>query len=264
MSDAKDYVLDSGIECERLDRQGQVQGFENVLRHFDLRPGMKILDAGSGSGWVSRNLALAHPEVEIVGADYNPDYVAYAKAKAGAAGLSNLSYEVADIQHLPFEDGAFDLVWCQFVLFFVPDAQATVNEFARVARRGGQVKVAIHQRTMLDNHPVEPEVQEDLEELVEAILSGWRVNRLPEMFRSAGLDRIDLDISTDRIYTMIGRASDDQIRNVREVLSKPIATFTDIFGSEEAGEEFLENLLAYLRRDDTSTITPYYVFTATA
>ena len=264
MSDGKDYVLDSEIECERLDRQGKVQGFENVLRHFDIRPGMKILDAGSGSGWVSRNLARAHPEVEIVGADYNPGYVAYANTKARAAGLPNLSYEVADIQRLPFDDGAFDLVWSQFVLFFVPDAQAAVDEFARVARPGGLVKVAIHERTMLDNYPIEPEVQEGLEKLVETILSGWRINRIPELFRSAGLHQIDLEIATDRIYTMIGRASDAQIRNVREVLSKPVAAFADIFGGGKAAEDFLENWLAYLRREDTSTITPYYVFTATA
>ena len=256
---AEDYILDSDIECERLDRQGLLHGPENVLRHFGDMRGKTILDAGSGSGWVTRLLAQTFPDAEIIGMDINPRYVDYARREAADLGLDNVSYLVGDLQDIPLEAGCVDAVWSQFVIYFVPDRQAAVNEFRRVTRPGGRVMVAVHDHPLRKNHPEDPELQPLIDRLVTEALPGWRSMAMPDMFCSAGLSEVGLDISVDSIYSAVGTASAAQTRNVREVLAGPISARSEIFGSESDAAKFLENLIRYLERDDTSTITTYWL-----
>ena len=256
---AEDYILDSDIECERLDRQGLLHGPENVLRHFGDMRGKTILDAGSGSGWVTRLLAVTFPDAEIIGMDINPRYVDYARREAADLGLDNVSYLVGDLQDIPLEAGCVDAVWSQFVIYFVPDRQAAVNEFRRVTRPKGRVMVAVHDRTLCNNQPEDPELQPLIDRLISEAIPGWRSMALPDILRRAGLSEIDLDISVDKTFSMIGPASAAQARNVREVLAGPISARAEIFGSESDASEFLENLVRYLERDDTSTITTYWL-----
>ena len=62
-------------------------------------------------------------------------------AGAGAAGAGGVAREVewrqADAMKLPFEDGAFDAVVCQFAVMFFPDKAAAFSEARRVLRSGG-------------------------------------------------------------------------------------------------------------------------------
>jgi SAM-dependent methyltransferase len=59
----------------------------------------------------------------------------FARQKRGA--LSNVTFQQADAQSLPFGDHAFDAVVCQFGLMFFPDKARAMAEFARVLRPGG-------------------------------------------------------------------------------------------------------------------------------
>ena len=73
------YVLDTDVECDRLERQALLQAPECVLKHTNVGPGMRVLDAGTGSGAVARLLAQSFPQAEIVGMDIHPQYVEYAQ-----------------------------------------------------------------------------------------------------------------------------------------------------------------------------------------
>jgi len=263
MSAASNYILDSAIECERLDRQGLLQGSETILRHFDCLDGKRILDAGSGSGWTSRLLAQRFPNAEVVGIDVHPGYVDYARRKAQELGLSNVHYFVGDLQDMELTSGSFDVVWSQFVLYFIPDASAAMKEFRRVAKVGGKVSVALHGDPLQQNHPEDPSLQPLIERLVAESIPGYQAKALPELFSKTGLVDINLDIRTDPIYTTIGKAKPEQTRNIREVLAGPISKLTHIFGSKEKGSAFLEDLIAYFEREDTSAITTYWVTTGT-
>ncbi len=135
---AEKYVLDRTPEIARLEKQAALIGHDRVLEHLDVAGGQSVLDAGSGSGWVSRLIARENPDAKVTGIDFTPDFVDYSKLSAEREGLANLDFTLGDVCEMPFEDGSFDLVWSQLVLFFVPTPEKAVSEFARVLRPGGK------------------------------------------------------------------------------------------------------------------------------
>jgi ubiquinone/menaquinone biosynthesis C-methylase UbiE len=109
MSDEK-YSLSYDGECDRLERQSLLFGHDRGLDMVAPTPGMRLLDAGCGSGWLSRLIARRMPDCEVVGVDINPDYVAYATKKAQDDGLENLSCRVGAVGDLSFDAESFDTV----------------------------------------------------------------------------------------------------------------------------------------------------------
>ena len=104
-----------------------------------VRPGLDVLDAGSGLGGPSRYLAGTHG-CSVVGLDLARSFVAVAELLAGRAGLGDrVTYRVGDLTKLPFGDGSFDLVWTQHVVMNIRDREQVYREFRRVLRPDGRL-----------------------------------------------------------------------------------------------------------------------------
>jgi SAM-dependent methyltransferase len=259
-----DYVFDGAFECERLERQALLQGIEGQLRHFHVPAGARVLDAGCGSGVMSRLLASHHPESEVVGVDQNPRYVSFATERAAPEGLANLSFESADIRKLPFETASFDVVCSQNVLFYIADQQAALQEFRRVLKPGGQLVISLRHQTLLTNVPEDPALQRRLERVIYSLADILLARRLPLMYRDAGFEDVTVDIETDHIYTAIGSIDRERRRNVAELMGAAMTRIADLLGGQIQAEAFLADLLAYLDRPDTCTYTTLWVVSGTA
>ncbi|MEO8842977.1 MAG: L-histidine N(alpha)-methyltransferase [Kofleriaceae bacterium] len=95
----------------------------------------RLLEIAAGTGRVTRHLLAALPaESELVATDLNPPMLDEARRRLTDP---RLRWQPADAQALPFDDGAFDVVACQFGLMFVPDKPLALREMRRVVRRGG-------------------------------------------------------------------------------------------------------------------------------
>jgi SAM-dependent methyltransferase len=95
----------------------------------------RVLETAAGTGVVTRALARALPvTTEIVATDLNPPMLARAEAVGTARPVQWLP---ADALQLPFEDGRFDVVACQFGAMFFPDKARAFREARRVLRPGG-------------------------------------------------------------------------------------------------------------------------------
>jgi len=97
----------------------------------------RVLEVASGTGRVTRHLA-ARPG-ELVATDLNEAMLVRAR---GVVTDPRIEWRVADMQALPFADGSFDAVVCQFGLMFVPDQLLALREMRRVVRPGGVVIVS--------------------------------------------------------------------------------------------------------------------------
>jgi ubiquinone/menaquinone biosynthesis C-methylase UbiE len=103
--------------------------------HLKTIPLSNVLEIAAGTGVVTRALAAQLPEqVSIVATDLNQ-----AMLDQGAAIGTKRPVErrQADAMQLPFGDGTFDAVVCQFGVMFFPDKAKAFSEARRVLKRGG-------------------------------------------------------------------------------------------------------------------------------
>lgn len=109
-----------------------------------------ILDAGSGSGVFSFELAKAHPEGQVLGIDSDPTLVARANDIAQRARIRNCRFEVGDVTRLDF-DSEFDLVVSVDNLEHVEDDVTAMRALGRALRPDGTlvVHVPAHDRRWL-------------------------------------------------------------------------------------------------------------------
>ncbi|MCW2605491.1 MAG: ubiquinone biosynthesis protein UbiE [Frankiales bacterium] len=92
--------------------------------------GPTVLNAGVGTGALSRRLARAVPGVHPVLVDLSPGMLAGAVDLAGPRA-------VASVAALPFPDSTFDVVMSAWVIETVDDPAAAVTEMLGVLRPGG-------------------------------------------------------------------------------------------------------------------------------
>lgn len=95
----------------------------------------RVLEVAAGTGVVTRALArVLPPSAEIVATDLNQAML----DQAAAAGTARpVRWQQADAMQLPFPDGAFDAVVCQFGAMFFPDRAHAYAEARRVLAAGG-------------------------------------------------------------------------------------------------------------------------------
>lgn len=94
----------------------------------------RILETAAGTGALTRALLRSCPEATITATDLNQPMLDSAAARSPDA---NVVWRQADACDLPFEDGSFDAVACQFGVMFFPDRVAGYREALRVLRPGG-------------------------------------------------------------------------------------------------------------------------------
>ncbi|MER8010233.1 class I SAM-dependent methyltransferase [Streptomyces sp. NPDC094149] len=103
-----------------------------AARAAALGPGT-ILELAAGTGALTSALLTAVPGASMVATDLNE-----AMVTAGSAREPRAHWRQADAQQLPFEDGSFDLVVCQFGVMFFPDRPAAYAEVGRVLAPQGR------------------------------------------------------------------------------------------------------------------------------
>jgi SAM-dependent methyltransferase len=127
----REYATLDRVDRRRLDVAGWLRGIDELERFLEAvaeaRP-ERVLDAGSGSGEYAS--LLSAPEVVCVD---------QSEAAVEAARARGLDARVGDVQELPFEDGEFDVVVCNHVLYHLSDRERGFSELARVLRPRGRL-----------------------------------------------------------------------------------------------------------------------------
>ncbi|MFB8753675.1 class I SAM-dependent methyltransferase [Streptomyces parvulus] len=101
-----------------------------------IEDGDRVLDVAAGSGNASIPAALAGGDV--VASDLTPELLHVGHREAEARGAA-VSWQEADAEDLPFEDGSFDTVMSCVGVMFAPHHQAAADELVRVCRPGGTI-----------------------------------------------------------------------------------------------------------------------------
>jgi len=99
--------------------------------------GGRILEVGVGTGI---SLPLYSSSCRLCGVDISAPMLRKAEERVAELNLTNVEgLWVMDAEHLSFPDNSFDVVVAQYVITTVPNPEATLDEFARVLKRGGEI-----------------------------------------------------------------------------------------------------------------------------
>jgi phosphatidylethanolamine/phosphatidyl-N-methylethanolamine N-methyltransferase len=101
------------------------------------RVGGRILEVGVGTGISLPHYSRAN---RICGVDISAPMLMKAKERVAALDLTHVEgLWVMDAEQLAFPDESFDVIVAQYVITTVPDPEATLDEFARVLKPGGEI-----------------------------------------------------------------------------------------------------------------------------
>ena len=218
-----------------------------LYQHVDLTNCERVLDVGCGTGAITMDIA-EHTKGDVIGIDI--DDAKLEESMKSLSHLRNLSFQKADVQSLPFEDGTFDLVVFNIVLIYIPDKQRALDEMARVTRPGGYVLATMEPdyASKIDypeDNPITPLMWRSLEGIGADLKTG---RRLRSFFNTAGLKTtVGMDATDDFLLphdneTNLQRFeeefwvlekllksddwSDDQIEDYREEMTERIGNGT--------------------------------------
>ncbi len=113
---------------------------ELLCEAVELRARESVLDVACGTGVTS--LAAARRKADVVGVDFSANSLKRARERAGFDGLSNVEFQQANAEALPFADATFDVVVSTFGAQFVGDQDAAARELIRVCKPGGRIGLA--------------------------------------------------------------------------------------------------------------------------
>jgi ubiquinone/menaquinone biosynthesis C-methylase UbiE len=94
-----------------------------------------VLDVATGGGHTA--LKFAPHVAKVFATDLTPRMLEAAAKHIGSKGISNVVFELADAENLPYESATFDLVTCRIAPHHFPDAGRFVRESARVLKSNG-------------------------------------------------------------------------------------------------------------------------------
>ena len=99
--------------------------------------GGRILEVGVGTGI---SLPRYSANCRLCGVDISEPMLRKAQARVSEFGLDNVEgLWVMDAEHMSFPDDSFDVVVAQYVVTTAPNPEATLDEFARVLKPGGEI-----------------------------------------------------------------------------------------------------------------------------
>jgi SAM-dependent methyltransferase len=120
-----------------------------------LRPGLRVLDVGCGTGAITRGIAEAvRPSGRGVGVDVNADLI------ARAVPAPHLSFVVADADALPFS-AVFDVVTAARILQWLRDPRRALASMVAATRPGGRVLVLDYNHEKIAWVPEPPQTAQE-------------------------------------------------------------------------------------------------------
>ena len=120
----------------RLMTAGQdVHWREKVIFQANLKPGLRLLDLGAGTGDLAREALKQQPQAKVIAADFTLEMMRVGQING------NLPWSAANALNLPFGEKIFDAIVSGFLMRNVGDIQQAIKEQYRVLKPGGRIVI---------------------------------------------------------------------------------------------------------------------------
>jgi len=160
---------------------------DEIMRLLDPKKDLKVLDIGTGTGFLA--LLLSSKGYDVTAVDWSITMMQKAIDKARAASLP-IKFDVQDAESLTFADASFDAVVSRHVLWTLADPAKAAKEWARVIKPAGMIITDIpRQGSQSGKHHYGEEVGLQL-----PLGNGADPAEIVGLFKQAGLENISLKL----------------------------------------------------------------------
>jgi ubiquinone/menaquinone biosynthesis C-methylase UbiE len=166
------------------------QTAQRMWSHLSPEPNACCLDVATGTGVMALEAARHLPAGSVVGVDLSDGMLRQARAKAQAQQLRNATFRQMDVDDLDFAKDHFDIVTCNFGLFFMDDMEAAMRRLADTVKPGGRIAISSFTETAFSPFaPAFLSLYEDFGKQVPPL--SWKrlanVGVIEEIYRAAGI-----------------------------------------------------------------------------
>jgi len=243
--------MESDDEAARLELKTNAEESRAQLLMVGLEPGMRVLDAGAGTGAVARVMAsLVGPDGAVTALDQSEDRLTLGRKQA--EGIRNLRFVAGDIYDPPLSDDCFDLVFSRFVFEYLREPERALERLLRLVKPGGKLVVSDLDGQGLRHFPIDPEFQAKLLLVRDALtphLDPYVGRKLFHLFRSAGVTSTRVHVLPYAVFA--GAAPKTALENWRQKFSTTRAVLEPVLGGPTEYDTFASEFLAMLRSPDT-------------
>ena len=252
---SRSYLMEDSREGSRLEAKTDREDVNRRLRFFEFRKGMRVLDAGAGTGAVARVLAdLVGPTGDVTALDFSFERSAHGRHLALDRKVTNLRFLVSDLYAPALRPASFDFVWCEFVFEYLKDPDAVLRQLAQLVRSGGSLVVADLDGNGMFHYPLPPGIEVGLQKIqrgLEGSFDPFAGRKIYHRFRAAGLAPIRVEAIPYHLYP--GAAAESTVRLWQEKLKILRPRGSPALGGPEAYDRFADSFLDLLRDPDALT-----------
>ena len=123
---------------------------ERVIQGLDLKEETKILDIGCGCGATTLEIAKIVNQGEVIGVDISEPMLERATQTASDMALTNISYQVKDVQVDEMPNNYFDIAFSRFGVMFFEDPFEAFNNINHSLKDDGQLSFVCWQHASLN------------------------------------------------------------------------------------------------------------------
>lgn len=157
-----------------------------LLDLVDSNDHKKILDIGTGTGYLAFPLAEKFPTTSIYGIDIAEVIIEKNKAIAKEKSINNLSFQVFDGLKYPFSDEVFDLIVTRYAFHHFPDVVDAIQQLNRILVKGGKVLISDPMRNEKDDNGI---IDRFMRVKKDGHIQFYSSNELDELFISNGFKK---------------------------------------------------------------------------
>ncbi|MCX6052240.1 MAG: methyltransferase domain-containing protein [Campylobacterales bacterium] len=119
--------------------QGHYDSVDTLIKMSEVSKQDRVLDMACGTGIMA--CGFAKIAKEVIGLDITQEMLKQAHKKQNEENLTNIHFEIGDVEALPYDDESFDIVVTRYSFHHFLDVKKVFEEMIRVCKKGGKVMV---------------------------------------------------------------------------------------------------------------------------
>lgn len=247
--------------------EGPFQSTSKLVQLVNVSKGDSVLDLACGTGVVTKQISdKVGNSGYVVGADASVTAIKIAKKWNGLK--SNLDFVNIDAEKFSFSR-EFDIVTCQYALFFFPNAQKALKNIRNSLKKTGMVGISVHGHK--DKVPFFSSILDSITEFIPDYVPAGSPNldrfgtknALDNEVRNAGFSKISIK---DFTFSYSPGKFDDYWKNYLKYIAKPLKeklNSLDMSKRRELKKAVKRNTIPYTKKNGT-IIFPWQVLILTA